>query len=227
MLRHTVGAASRPDASNSLRQEVAEGLRYVRDRVWLWATFVCATFTYLLFIGPTQVLLPYVVRNTLHHGAVDVRRSTCCRGIRCGDGGGTDGPKALPQEADAVDLRLVGTGHSGRGGLWVGDELVGPGRRGPRRKRGGSGGRRDMGHAQATTRPQSDAGPGLRYRLVYFHCFAAAQLCLDGTVAGVLGARDTLILAGTLGAVVTIGFLFVPGMREGEQPRAVLAGEGA
>ena len=69
-----------PNASNSLRQEVAEGLRYVRDRVWLSATFLCATYLFL-FIGPTQVLLPYVVRNTLHHGAVDVRRSTCCRGL--------------------------------------------------------------------------------------------------------------------------------------------------
>ena len=53
----------------SLRQEVGEGLRYVRSQVWLWGTFLSATFTYLLFIGPTQVLLPYVVRNTLHQGA--------------------------------------------------------------------------------------------------------------------------------------------------------------
>ena len=62
-------------------------------------------------------------------------------------------------------------------------------------------------------------------------CISTALLplsyALTAPVAGVLGARDTLILAGTLGAVVTIGFLFVPGMREGEQPGAVLAGEGA
>jgi MFS family permease len=53
----------------SLWSEVAEGLRYVRSQVWLWGTFVSATFTYLLFIGPTQVLLPYIVRNSLHKGA--------------------------------------------------------------------------------------------------------------------------------------------------------------
>ena len=49
--------------------EVLEGLRYVRQHVWLWGTFLSATFTYLLFIGPTQVLLPYIVRNSLHEGA--------------------------------------------------------------------------------------------------------------------------------------------------------------
>ena len=76
-----------------------------------------------------------------------------------------------------------------------GDELVGPGRRGPRRKRGGSGGRRHMGHAQATTRPQSDLG-----RVSIDWCISTALLplsyALTAPVAGVLGARDTLHLAG-------------------------------
>ena len=53
----------------SFGRDVREGLRYVRRHVWLWGTFLSATFTYLLFIGPTQVLLPYIVRNTLHQGA--------------------------------------------------------------------------------------------------------------------------------------------------------------
>ena len=30
---------------------------------------------------------------------------------------------------------------------------------------------------------------------------------------GLLGARTTLVLAGTVGAAVTFGFLFLPGMR--------------
>jgi len=59
----------RGETNNRFRHEVREGLRYVRGHVWLWGTFVSATFTYLLFIGPTQVLLPYIVRNSLHAGA--------------------------------------------------------------------------------------------------------------------------------------------------------------
>ena len=55
--------------SSSIGQDVRQGLRYVRRHVWLWGTFLSATFTYLLFIGPTQVLLPYIVRNTLHQSA--------------------------------------------------------------------------------------------------------------------------------------------------------------
>ncbi|HXW34378.1 MAG TPA: MFS transporter, partial [Acidimicrobiales bacterium] len=57
-----------PTAPGNLHREIREGLRYVRRHVWLWGTFLSATFTYLLFIGPTQVLLPYIVRNAIHQG---------------------------------------------------------------------------------------------------------------------------------------------------------------
>ena len=45
---------------------------YVRRHIWLWGTFLAATFAYLLFIGPTEVLLPYVVKNELHGSATDL-----------------------------------------------------------------------------------------------------------------------------------------------------------
>ena len=46
---------------------------------------------------------------------------------------------------------------------------------------------------------------------------------LTAPVAHALGARTTLFLAGTVGAAVTLGFLFVPGMREGEKAVAPLS----
>src|SRR5205823_5090395 len=41
------------------------GLRFVRRRVWLWGTLLSAALAYLAFLGPTEVLLPYVVKNDL------------------------------------------------------------------------------------------------------------------------------------------------------------------
>lgn len=62
-------------------------------------------------------------------------------------------------------------------------------------------------------------------------CISTALLplsyALTAPVANVLGPRQTLVLAGTLGAAVTLGFLFVPGMREGEAPLRRLVGERA
>jgi MFS family permease len=46
-----------------------DGLRFVRHRVWLWGTLVSAAIAYLVFLGPTEVLLPFVVKNELDASA--------------------------------------------------------------------------------------------------------------------------------------------------------------
>ena len=48
-----------------MAHEIAEGLRYVRTRVWLWGTFLAATLAYLIFWGPAEVLLPYIVKQEM------------------------------------------------------------------------------------------------------------------------------------------------------------------
>ena len=49
----------------SVLGEIADGLSYVRSQPWLWVTFASAAIAYLLFIGPTEVLVPFVVKNEL------------------------------------------------------------------------------------------------------------------------------------------------------------------
>jgi MFS family permease len=51
---------------------IGDGLRFVRGRVWLWGTLASAAAAYLVFLGPTEVLLPYVVKNSLHGSAGDL-----------------------------------------------------------------------------------------------------------------------------------------------------------
>lgn len=51
---------------------VKEGLQFVRGRVWLWGTLLSATIAYLAFMGPAEVLLPYVVKNELNASAGDL-----------------------------------------------------------------------------------------------------------------------------------------------------------
>src|ERR671932_1719899 len=54
------------EADASSVAALKDGLRFVRHRVWLWGTLVSAAIAYLLFLGPTEVLLPFVVKNDLH-----------------------------------------------------------------------------------------------------------------------------------------------------------------
>jgi DHA3 family tetracycline resistance protein-like MFS transporter len=46
-----------------------EAIRFVRANAWLWQTLVAAGVTLLVFFGPYQVLLPFLVKNDLHGGS--------------------------------------------------------------------------------------------------------------------------------------------------------------
>ena len=61
--RHPVRLDVEDDGS--MAHEIAEGLRYVRTRVWLWGTFLAATLAYLIFWGPAEVLLPFIVKQEM------------------------------------------------------------------------------------------------------------------------------------------------------------------
>ena len=67
-------AMGRPhtEAGESSLAALREGLVFVRRRVWLWGTLLSAAVAYLLFLGPIEVLLPYLVKNSLHASARDL-----------------------------------------------------------------------------------------------------------------------------------------------------------
>ena len=52
--------------------QVREGWSYVRRHVWLWGTFASAGVAYLLFMGPAEVLLPFMVKHELHGSGVQL-----------------------------------------------------------------------------------------------------------------------------------------------------------
>jgi MFS family permease len=58
-----------PSAEAADRGAVREGLAFVRSQPWLWATLIAASLSMLLFLGPLEVLLPFVLRNDLGAGA--------------------------------------------------------------------------------------------------------------------------------------------------------------
>jgi MFS family permease len=64
------GAGSQPALTTSV--EMREGWAYVRRHVWLWGTFASAGVAYLLFMGPAEVLLPFMVKHELGGSGVQL-----------------------------------------------------------------------------------------------------------------------------------------------------------
>ena len=61
-----------PEQAGSTLAAIGEGLRFVRRHVWLWGTLGSAAIAYLCFLGPTEALVPYLVKNELHGSASDL-----------------------------------------------------------------------------------------------------------------------------------------------------------
>ncbi len=206
-----------PSKNASLWSEVIDGLRYVRGQVWLWGTFVSATFTYLLFIGPTQVLLPYIVRNSLHQGASTYGAVLAVGGAGALTGAVASARRRHPQRPmlwiygwwALATLAVAGYGLATNAwGLASAAVVVN--------------GAEVAGAVVWTTVKQRRVVNSMLGRVSSIDwCISTALLplsyALTAPVAQALGARQTLVAVGVLGAAVTLGFLLLPGMRSDEK----------
>jgi MFS family permease len=196
-----------------MARDVRQGLRYVRRHVWLWGTFLSATFTYLLFVGPTQVLLPYIVRNTLHGSAADYGLVLAAGGVGALIGAVAMGRAREPRRPmtwiylwwTVATLAVAGYGvFEEVWGLVVAALVIN--------------GAEAVGAVVWVTTKQRRVPRAMLGRVSSIDWLVSTALlplsyALTPPVAHLLGARTTLVLAGTVGAAVTLGFLFLPGMR--------------
>ena len=208
------------EAARSVRREIAAGLRYVRSHAWLWATLVSAAIAYLLFMGPTEVLLPFVVKNKLSDGAGALGLVFAAGGLGSLLCAIVIGQRGLPRRAltfmyicwTLATLAIAGYGLSSQlWGLMIASvafnslETAGT-------------------IAWATTKqrlvPTELLGRVSSLDWLISIGLLPVSFAITGPVSSALGLRTTLIGAGVLGAVVTFAALLVPGVR---QMDAVLA----
>ena len=203
----------RAQGGRSVAREIGTGLRYVRSHAWLWATLISAAVAYLLFMGPTEVLLPFIVKNRLHAGAGDL-------GLIFGAGGLGSlacalfvGQVGLPRRTitfiylvwTLATLAVAGYGlATGLWGLMLASvafntlETAGT-----------------IGWMTAKQRhvPASLLGRVSSLDWLISIGLLPVSYALTGPVSAALGLRATLVGAGLLGAAVTFAPLLIPGVR--------------
>ena len=54
---------------DSLAREIVAGVRYVGSQRWLWISLLAAAGWLLIYVGPLEVLLPFLVKNEIGAGA--------------------------------------------------------------------------------------------------------------------------------------------------------------
>ena len=215
--RNARALARQRDSAESLWAELGEGLRYVRGRVWLWGPLVAAALAYLLFLGPTEVLLPYLIKNVMGGGAGDLGLVLTSGGLGAIAAALAVGRFGLPRRyltfmylTWAVATFAVAGYGFGRSTwqLAVACALVN--------------GFEAAGTVAWATLKQRLVPTRLLGRVSSVDWFVSTALlplsyALTAPVAEVIGVRQTLVGAGVLGGVVTFAFLFLPGMRAVER----------
>jgi MFS family permease len=204
-------------ARGTILGEIREGFCYVRTQVWLWGTFLAATLAYLIFLGPSEVLMPFVVKEEMGGSAFAFALVFAMGGIGAMLAAVVMANRGLPTR-NITFIYVV----------WTVSTLM------------------VAGYGLATlpwqamlfcfafnalesaglivwiTTKQRLVPDRLLGRVSSFDWFISIGLVplsfiLTGPVAAWLGARATLVGAGLLGGVVTLGFLFLPGLRDVER----------
>ncbi len=203
-------AAALPSRGRDLR----EGWQYVRGQVWLWGTFASAGVAYLLFMGPAEVLLPFMVKHVLRGSGVQL-------GLVLGAGGLGSVGCALAMSRSGLPRRsmtfiyavwtlgtLAVAGYGLASAMWqlmvasLAFNLL-----------------ETAGTVVWATMKQRHVPGGLLGRVSSLDWLISigllpVSLALTGPVSAALGVRTTLIAAGLAGAAATLCGLMLPGMRK-------------
>jgi MFS family permease len=190
-----------------------EGLGFIRRRVWLWGTLVAAAATYLVFLGPSEVLLPFLVKNELHASAGTLGLVFAAGGVGAVGAAIWMGRHGHPRRDVTVmygtwtlaTLAVAGYGLATAAWQLMLACLI-------------FNALETAGTIVWATMKQRHVPSAMLGRVSSLDWLISIGLlpisfALTAPVAAVLGARTTLIGAGVIGGVITLGALFLPGMR--------------
>jgi DHA3 family tetracycline resistance protein-like MFS transporter len=212
-------------APASLGADLRGGFAYVRRHVWLWGTFVAAAIAYLCFMGPTEVLLPYVVKNTLGGSAADLGMVLAAGGIGSVACAVAMGQAGMPRrEITFIYLAwtlatLAVAGYGVATAVWqlmlvsVTFNAL-----------------ETAGTIVWATVKQREVPASLLGRVSSLDWLISigllpVSLALTGPLSAAIGPRSTLVAAGIVGGAVTLAALYLPGMRAVERVRVPTGGD--
>ena len=205
--------SARGDAEPAVAALLA-GLRFVRRRVWLWGTLLSAALAYLIFLGPTEVLLPYVVKNDLGASARTLGFVFAAGGLGAVGSAIWMGSRGHPRKdvtfiyASWTLATLAVAGYGIATAAWqlmiaclVFNALETAG---------------TIVWATVKQRHVPNAMLGRVSSLDWLISIGLlpVSFALTAPVAAAVGVRATLVGAAIVGAVVTLVALFLPGMRD-------------
>jgi predicted MFS family arabinose efflux permease len=194
------------------------GLRYVKERTWLWGAMVAATVVLLVYLGPFEVLIPFIVKNGLHGSAGDLGLVFAAGGLGAIAVSVVVGQRGLPRRAVTFMYVawIVATGVLAAFALvqnvWQAMLVSAV-------MNGAFSGLIVVWYTlMQTLVPRSLLGRVSSIDWLISAALVPVSFAITGPIAGAIGARPTVAIAGISGALFLIAFvLVVPGLRDPER----------
>ncbi len=202
--------------STRLSHEVFTGLRFIRSERWLWVSLVAAAAWLLVYVGPLEVLLPFLVRNKISLDARALGLVFAAGGVGAITFAYLVGRKGLPQRALVLmyavwSLSMFALATLGLAtALWqamLASFFIF--------------GLLSTGEIVWQTMLQRRVPNELLGRVASVDWFASAALVpisfvLTGPIAGAVGAAKTVLGAGLIGGTLMAALIAVPTIRAPE-----------
>ena len=219
LLAMTARGRVRVEEHRSVAGEIRAGFEYVRRHAWLWATLASAAIAYLLFMGPTEVLVPFVVKNELHASAAGLGLVFAAGGfgsVACAIGFAQRG---LPRREITWMYVFWTVATFAVAGYGLAHALWGLMLASLAFNSLETAGTIIWATAKQRRVPTSLLGRVSSLDWLISIGLLPLSFALTGPVSAAIGVRSTLIAAGCIGGVVTLAALFVPGVRDGDARR--------
>lgn len=220
--RPTIRSAAR----TSMIAEARQGVAYVAGRPWLWGPILASSLSQLLYAGPNQALVPYVVKYDLHASATALGLVYTAGGVGTVLGGLIIGRIPTPRRIVTPMVVLWALGMASLSGvglahnvwqaalavfgwnlfLWSGEVL--------------------WLTLLGLSVPNEIRGRVSSIDFVGSYWLIPLSMALTGPMAGLFGARLLLIAAGLGGGLTVLSTLGVPGVTQPEYAQRVPADEG-
>ncbi len=205
--------------------EVGEGFAFVRANPWCWATLLSAMLSLLVFFGPVEVLLPYLLKNRLGLGPDALGLVFAVGGLGSVVAAIAVGQRSVPRRRITTMYAAWTIGTAVIAGYGLMTDLWQPMLIGAT-----SGALFMLGQVVWTSLLQELVPRGLLGRVSSLDWLVSIGLvplsfALTGPISAWLGPTTTMIGGALIAAVVTGALFFVPGVRDPERgagPRRVV-----
>jgi MFS family permease len=213
------GAAGKPQGRFGILGEARQALQFVRGLPWLWAGLGAAAIGNIALTGPLTVLIPYLIKYRLHSGPQTLGLFGACGGLGAILAAVYVGWRGVPRRsvswiflswaigtAALVPMGLAGAAWEllplafvTLGGITLGNVI--------------------WFSRMGVEVPGYILGRVASLDMMVSFSLTPLSNAVTGPLAGVFGARQVLVVAGALGAVVPILFLLmVPGLTGDRRP---------